>query len=128
MTSILNMEKRIPNNQNLWNIIFNIFGFFPLVFIISLFTFYINAGLVNGFSSISSIRPDNLNFYNFYEGIILYSYIFSFFSSFAWVITVLIYRAKNHEVIVSKPVIFTSVLYIIFIIIASSKIMEFAIE
>jgi hypothetical protein len=121
------MEKTEPNNQKLWNIAFNILGFFPLLFIISLLAFYIHYSIILG-QNILSILPINLDIHNVYQGIIIYSYIFSFFSLIVWIITSLAYFTKKKNVIAWKPIIINLLLYSAFVILALSKIMELALE
>ena len=111
-----------------WRIALYILGFFPSIFIIFLLAFYIHAGIILDYWNISGINPAEFYLYYFYQYIIIYSWIISVFTLAIWIIVLFVYVIKNRKKVEWKSVTILSVIYLIAILLAFSKIFEFALD
>ena len=128
MEQILNLENRNWKTLKSLKVAFYVLAFFPFIFIISLLTFYTHAGLINGYRNISGINPFEFKLYDVYQYCIIYGWIGTVFSFFAWIIVAFFYCRKSENGVKWKPVLITLSVYLVALILALSKIMEFAMD
>lgn len=128
MNQIPDIQTRPTSNLKLWKIAFYVLGIFPALFIISLLTFYMHAGLINDYKSVSGIHPNEFPFYDAYAYTIGYGWIASVFSFLVWMILLLLHITQGKNKITWKPVGISLTLYLIALILTFSQIMEFAMD
>ena len=128
MEHILNLENGKWKTPKLWKVAFYVLAFFPVLFIISLLTFYTHAGLINGYRNISGINPFEFELYDVYQYSIIYGWIGTVFSFLAWIILAFFYCVKSENGIKWKLILITLSIYLIALKLALSKIMEFAMD
>ena len=111
-----------------WKIAFYILGSIPLIFIISLLTFYIYYGIILGFWGISGINPYKFPASKIYQHIIIYSWVITFFCIPIFVITTIFYFIKNKNEKLKKIIIASAIIFMIAILLIFSKILLFALD
>ncbi|AWA31104.1 hypothetical protein HYN48_13960 [Flavobacterium magnum] len=122
------MEKFTLNAEKKFKYVTYGLAISPLIFIITLITFYIHANVILGYTNISGINPDNLFLYYAYQTIIIVSFILSFFGFFIWLIVNMIWFLKYKPTWNLKLAIFTFSCYLAGSLLVFSKVMEFALD
>lgn len=113
-------------NSYFWKISFYALGIAPLVFCITLLAFYFHTAYVIGHLPIPSYNdPKNLEeLYRYYSPIISYSAIPTFYLFPVWLVCTIFYYIKNRRLFSWLPIVFSSSLYLMVILIIYSKIFD----
>lgn len=119
---------KILENLKYWKIAFYILGSMPLIFIISLLTFYIYYGIILGFWGISGINPYEFPASKIYQHIIIYSWVITFFCTPIFIITTTFYFIKNKNEKLKKIIIADAILFAISVLLVFSKTLLFALD
>lgn len=89
------------------------FAVFPLLFVISLLTFYLHTGFFLGHLPIQSMNdPKNYSIYTFYAPIIIWSFEIAFYSFIVWILYINYYFIFKKNEIIKKPILITSLSYL----------------
>ena len=115
-------------SQKFWRNTLYILSSFPLILIISLLAFYIDAGIYNNFGGISGINPYTFHYYNLYQFFITTSMFFSSLLFLVWVTVVITYIILNTKNIRIKPILITSLIQLIAGLLLFSRIGAFSID
>jgi hypothetical protein len=66
--------------EKIWNIVFKIFGGFPIFFIVTISTFYIHGNVIDRYKNISGINPFEFPYYKVYNFCINWSMVLFLYS------------------------------------------------
>ena len=116
------------NNENSIRKICYFFALFPLIFNITILTFYIHGHIISGYWNISAINPSDMYLYNFYALITIVSFLATFFTFFIWFLILSIYLFKTKNKLIYKPIKVTTILYLLAIILFFSNVFKFSID
>lgn len=108
------------------NVTFYSLSLFPLLFIISLLSFYFHVRYILGHFPIPSLDdPKHFSIYSFYSPIIQYALLLFIFSIPIWLIIGVMYLITHRKKIIFwKPVTVSFIIYVISIILFSSEILN----
>ncbi len=96
-----------------WKIVFYGAGFFPLTFIITIFTFYFHTAAILNHLPIPSLNdPKNLEIYSFYSPIIYFFFFITGYLIPVWILVSIIYLIKHFREPFWRPWVVASLIYL----------------
>lgn len=108
-----------------WKTILDLFAIFPILFIVSLLSFYFHAALALGFyPTFDHPDPKLLTFYTFYQPIIIFAGNFWLLSLFIWVPLLVTYFLLNRKKFFWKPLLLSSISFALAFLIIFTEIVN----